>query len=121
LATLDAVTTDRMRVAVLGSMLELGEKSDSLHEEIARRALESRAAVVAGVGAFERALRAIAATDPRVVTSADAESLWPELSARLAPDAFILLKGSRGMRLERLLPKLREFAGVPPESAAVPH
>jgi UDP-N-acetylmuramoyl-tripeptide--D-alanyl-D-alanine ligase len=114
LATLDAVATDRLRVVVLGSMLELGTQSASLHEEIARRALASRANIVAGVGEFERVLRDIAAHDPRVLTSADAESLWPALSARLTPDAFILLKGSRGTRLERLIPKLREYAGLPP-------
>jgi len=119
LALLDAVGGDRPRVAVLGSMLELGGASPALHEEIARRALASRATLVAGVGEFSPVLARLAPDDPRVVTAADADTLWPLLAPRLPPDAVVLLKGSRGTRLERLVPHLRAFAGVP-EAAATP-
>jgi UDP-N-acetylmuramoyl-tripeptide--D-alanyl-D-alanine ligase len=99
-------------VAVLGSMLELGAQGPALHDEIARRALASSAVVVAGVGAFADAFARVAPGDARVLTADDAESLWPALAPRLAPDALVLLKGSRGTRLERLVPRLREFAGL---------
>lgn len=100
----------RQRVAVLGSMLELGAATPRLHDEIARAALEARVNVVAGVGEFAAALRRVDAPEDRVVTAPDAESLWPALSSRLEPDAIILLKGSRGVRLERLVPHLRSWA-----------
>ena len=51
--------------------------------------------------------------DPRVVRAADADALWPLLAPRLAPDAVILLKASRGVRLERLVPHLEAWAGAP--------
>ena len=100
----------RQRVAVLGTMLELGEETARLHREVARAALAGPFDVVAGVGLFADALRDEAPDDPRVVTAADAEALWPLLEPRLAADAFILLKGSRGMRLERLVPHLTSWA-----------
>jgi len=121
LATLGAIEGGRPRVVVLGSMLELGGASDALHDEIARLALATESAVVAGVGEFQRALRAVAPDDARIVTAPDAEALWPLLRDRVPANALVLLKGSRGTRLERLLPRLRELAGLPPEAFAATH
>jgi len=104
LRMLAALDTTRQRVAILGSMLELGAAGPALHDEIARLALSGPAEIVAGIGEFARALRAAAPNDPRIVTAGDAPDLWPLLSSRLARDAVILLKGSRGTRLERLVP-----------------
>jgi UDP-N-acetylmuramoyl-tripeptide--D-alanyl-D-alanine ligase len=52
----------------------------------------------------------VAPADERVVTADDVEELWPLLRARLSENAAILLKASRGVRLERLLPHLRAWA-----------
>ncbi|HUF27134.1 MAG TPA: UDP-N-acetylmuramoyl-tripeptide--D-alanyl-D-alanine ligase [Gemmatimonadaceae bacterium] len=99
----------RQRVAVLGTMRELGPAAGALHEEIARRALDSSIELVAGVGDFAEALDRLGDGD-RVVTAEDPEALWPRLAKRLAPDAVILLKASRGVRLERLVPHLTAWA-----------
>ena len=104
LRMLAALDTTRQRVAILGSMLELGSAGPALHDEIARLALRGPAQIIAGVGEFDRALTAAAPNDARIITAADAPDLWPAISQRLAPDAVILLKGSRGTRLERLIP-----------------
>jgi UDP-N-acetylmuramoyl-tripeptide--D-alanyl-D-alanine ligase len=101
----------RQRVAVLGTMRELGAHAVRLHEDIARQALGSSIDVVAGVGDFAAALRTVGGDDPRVITAPDVPDLWPLLAPRLAPDAVILLKGSRGVALERLVPLLEEWAG----------
>jgi len=104
----------RQRVAVLGTMLELGPSGPALHESIARNALASPIELIAGLGefagAFERA--ADGAARQRLVTANDVESLWNRLSSRLEPDAVILLKASRGVRLEQLVPKIREWAAA---------
>jgi UDP-N-acetylmuramoyl-tripeptide--D-alanyl-D-alanine ligase len=110
LRMLAALDTKRQRVAILGSMLELGAAGPALHDEIAQLALAGPAAIVAGVGEFARALNAAAPNDARIVTAADAPDLWPALSKRLTPDAVILLKGSRGTRLERLIPLIEALA-----------
>lgn len=100
----------RQRVAVLGTMLELGPHTAQLHEDVAREALRGGVEVVAAIGEFATALSRIAPGDPRVITAGDVDSLWAKLSSRLAPDAVILLKGSRGMRLERLVSPITHWA-----------
>ena len=110
LRMLGSLETTRQRVAVLGSMLELGASGPALHDEIAKRALGGPAAIIVGIGEFARALNAAAPNDSRVIAVADAPEAWPSLSSRLAPDAVILLKGSRGTRLERLIPLIEEAA-----------
>jgi UDP-N-acetylmuramoyl-tripeptide--D-alanyl-D-alanine ligase len=100
----------RPRAAVLGTMREMGEQTARVHGEIAREAVASSIEVIAGVGEFAAALRAAAGSDPRVVTAPDVDELWPLLEPRLAPDAIILLKASRGVKLERLVPYLTAWA-----------
>jgi len=107
---LAAAGPSRQRVAILGTMLELGSHADRLHREMAERALATGAEVVAGVGAMAIALGQVANGDPRVVTSADPEAIWPLIEPRLAPDAVILLKASRGVRLERIVPLIEAWA-----------
>ncbi|HYC51082.1 MAG TPA: UDP-N-acetylmuramoyl-tripeptide--D-alanyl-D-alanine ligase [Gemmatimonadaceae bacterium] len=102
----------RQRVAVLGTMLELGPTAPRLHDEIARAALDANVDIIAGVGEFAVALQRVEAPANRIITAPDAESVWPELSRRLEPDAIILLKGSRGVRLERLVPHLTTWANA---------
>ena len=100
----------RQRVAVLGTMRELGVHAPRLHEEVARAALASPVEIVAGMGEIGEALRTLGSADPRVVVAADVDELWTVLEPRLAPDAVILLKASRGVKLERLVPPLTEWA-----------
>ena len=91
-------------------MRELGAAAPAMHDAVARYALATGADLVAGVGEFAPALRAAAPDDPRVVTAPDVDDLWPLLRPRLSPDAVVLLKASRGMRLERLVPHLTAWA-----------
>jgi UDP-N-acetylmuramoyl-tripeptide--D-alanyl-D-alanine ligase len=65
---------------------------------------------VAGIGEIGDALRELGAGDARVVTATDVDDLWTALEPRLARDAVILLKASRGVKLERLLPSLTDWA-----------
>jgi UDP-N-acetylmuramoyl-tripeptide--D-alanyl-D-alanine ligase len=103
----------RQRVAVLGTMLELGPHADRLHDEVARAALAAPIDLVVGVGAFADALARLAPGDARVAGGADPESAWSAARSRLSRNAVILLKGSRGVRLERLIPVISEWASTP--------
>jgi len=106
----------RQRAAVLGTMLELGSHTPRLHDEVARAALDGGIELVAGIGEFAAALSRIAPDDPRVITADDVDGLWMQLSARLDANPVILLKGSRGMRLERLVQPIVTWAASQPES-----
>ena len=109
---LDGLDAGHQRVAVLGTMLELGTHASRLHADVARYALASSIDVVAGLGELGDALRAAAngADSERVITAPDIDGLWAALEPRLEPDATILLKASRGVRLERLVPLLTGWA-----------
>ena len=91
-------------------MRELGAQSAQQHREVARAALASGADLIAAVGDFAEAFAAEAPNDPRVVASIEFDALWPLLEPRLTPDAVLLLKASRGMKLERLVPLITDWA-----------
>ncbi|WP_053334409.1 UDP-N-acetylmuramoyl-tripeptide--D-alanyl-D-alanine ligase [Gemmatimonas phototrophica] len=110
IALLGDVGQGRQRVAILGSMRELGAQAAQQHREVAQAALASPADLVVGVGDFAAALTELAPNDQRVVVSNDLDALWPLLAPRLHTNAVILLKASRGMRLERLVPQLTAWA-----------
>lgn len=105
-----AADPKRPKVIVLGTMKELGATSAQLHEEIAALALASGAETVAGIGEFAAALEKVGKGRPEVLTGDDVDDLWPKLESRLNPDSIILLKASRGVQLERLVPHLTTWA-----------
>ena len=100
----------RQRVAVLATMLELGPGTPALHDAVARDALAAGIEIVGAIGEFAAAFDRVAPGDTRVISAPDVDELWTVLSSRLAPNAVILLKGSRGMRLERLVSPITEWA-----------
>jgi UDP-N-acetylmuramoyl-tripeptide--D-alanyl-D-alanine ligase len=106
---LQGTGTGRQRVIVLGTMRELGAASEQCHADIAGLALASGADIVAGIGEFAPALEK-RKDHARVITASDVEDLWPQLQGRLKRDAIILLKASRGVQLERLVPHLTTWA-----------
>jgi UDP-N-acetylmuramoyl-tripeptide--D-alanyl-D-alanine ligase len=100
------------RVAVLGSMLEMGPGSAQIHGEVAEQVAGRDFDLVVATGDFA------AAFDPhrdalgeRLVTAADAIGAWSPMAERLRGDEVVLLKGSRGVALERLLPRFEEKWG----------
>jgi UDP-N-acetylmuramoyl-tripeptide--D-alanyl-D-alanine ligase len=97
-------------VAILGTMRELGAHEQRLHEDVARAALASPVELIGGVGAFGAALERLAPGDPRIMTGADPAAVWSGLAGKVAPDAVILLKGSRGVRLEQLVPAIEQWS-----------
>lgn len=99
------------KVLVLGAMYELGRYADEHHRRVAGEAAASVADVIILYGP-EFAAAAKEMGDDRRIRIADS---FEELS-RLVADSvhtgdLVLLKGSRGTRLERLLPLLTEGRG----------
>lgn len=102
------------RVAVVGSMLELGSGAADLHgraaEEIAGKRFDLVVATGDFVAAFEPYRKALG---DRLILSQDPLAAAGPLTERLHGNELILLKGSRGVALERLLEPLAEKSGVP--------
>lgn len=90
---------------VLGDMFELGPTSDELHSEIwkfARTQLPN--ALIIGIG--PHFLKSIPQRDEKMRGYASIAEAQTHLNADLDSYKFVLLKGSRGMALERLLPTM---------------
>ena len=96
------------KFAVLGSMLELGDRSEALHRAVGERALALGLAglVVVADDAAAAALLAGAAGLPLLERATSPEAAEVPLRRWLQPGDHLLLKASRGVALERLLPGL---------------
>ena len=107
IASAAALRGGRRLVFVAGSMRELGAESARLHQEIATELLALDPELLAGVGEFVAALEpARARLGERLLTAPDAESMGAALAPRLQGNELIVLKASRGVALERILPAL---------------
>ncbi|MCL2762292.1 MAG: UDP-N-acetylmuramoyl-tripeptide--D-alanyl-D-alanine ligase, partial [Treponema sp.] len=92
------------RIYVIGDMLELGENSRNAHEDIGRLLSGSKADMVFLYGQETQA--AAAMLTARFFHTDDMEQLSHILGAYAQDGDMVLLKGSRGCALERLLPVL---------------
>jgi UDP-N-acetylmuramoyl-tripeptide--D-alanyl-D-alanine ligase len=98
----------RRAVAVLGDMLELGAFEAEAHRALGEEAARAGVALLAAFGPRARATAeaARAAGLPAFHTE-DLPALVAWARAEVAPADVLLVKGSRGMRLERLVEALR--------------
>ncbi|NOZ20299.1 MAG: UDP-N-acetylmuramoyl-tripeptide--D-alanyl-D-alanine ligase [Planctomycetes bacterium] len=110
IATFAGLSADR-KIFVCGDMLELGEGSPELHREVGRKIAEAGADVMWAVGeqaahAADAAIEAGMAADAihRARTSKEAGE---QIVGFVRPGDVVLLKGSRGMALEKILDCVR--------------
>jgi UDP-N-acetylmuramoyl-tripeptide--D-alanyl-D-alanine ligase len=101
------------RVAVLGSMLELGEETAPLHRQVLEYALSRPLDLVVATGLLAEAARGVSrpAGGPELVLAGGLEDAGRVLLARLGGGEVVLLKASRGVAMEALLPILEERFG----------
>jgi UDP-N-acetylmuramoyl-tripeptide--D-alanyl-D-alanine ligase len=114
-AALDTVATRRgadasagRLVVVLGDMLELGAITDEAHQEMGRAVRAAGADEFVGVGRHARLAveTARAAGLGHAHHATTFEDTVAHLLKRLAPGDVVLVKGSRGMRMERVVDAL---------------
>ena len=107
LKVLEGIRRPGRKVMVLGDMLELGAQSEALHAQAGRWVVESKADALITVGRL--AQRALAAAWEAGLPSGAGRSFdAPEqagdfLAGFLRPGDALLLKGSRGVQMERVL------------------
>ncbi len=99
-------------IAVLGDMLELGEAAASLHEEVGHKAAALGVDRLMATGPLSRhtvdGARAAGMSAERATWFDGAEALVGRLAAELRPGDCVLIKGSRGARMERVTEGLEE-------------
>ncbi len=119
IATL-AKSPAQRRILVAGEMLELGPEAPMLHAACGRVAAQAGIDLVAGVRGLARGLADAAAeggAEAHFFDTPELAGAW--LRAVLQPGDLVLLKGSRGVRLERALEELgNTLQAVDPHSAS---
>ena len=108
IAALASIGRDRRRIAVLGEMLELGEESQSLHQQVGALIADAGVDTLIGLGADAHYYLEGAPEVPNRVLAAD-----PQDAARLAlshaeDGAVVLVKGSFGSQSWQVADILRE-------------
>ncbi len=108
------------RVAVLGDMLELGERSEAFHRAVGRFAAR-HASLLFFFGAYAkeyaRGARSAGACEvghaskeqaEYAVLRGDCEEMAKEIAARLSGNETVLFKASRALRIEKIVTHLKE-------------
>jgi UDP-N-acetylmuramoyl-tripeptide--D-alanyl-D-alanine ligase len=122
LHTLAQLAAGSPTIAVLGDMLELGESEAALHAQIGRAVVEHQINALFAFGARSRAM--VEAAREAGLQDAhhfeDIEELWQALAPRLRSELWILVKGSRGMRLERITQRIEATSNFTGELMPLP-
>ncbi len=107
------------KIVVAGEMLELGPEAASIHHEIGGKLAELGLDLLVGVRGFGRQLvdgaRAGGLANTEFAEDSDKAGEW--LATEVKPGDVVLIKGSRGVRTEKVLDKLFEkFEGEKSEA-----
>jgi UDP-N-acetylmuramoyl-tripeptide--D-alanyl-D-alanine ligase len=114
LGTLALLKNKQRGLAVLGDMLELGRASEDLHDQIGRVAAASGLAKLYVTGNFadvvEKGARkeGMKAAD---ILCGSKEDILEALRKTIEPGDWVLIKGSRGMRMETIVQALQAEYG----------
>lgn len=95
------------RIAILGDMLELGPDEAAMHAALAKDASMAHVRLVHCVGPRMAALHAALPLRQRGRRVTAVETLIDHLHALVAPGDVVLVKGSKGSRVSRLVDALR--------------
>ncbi len=113
LATLAAFRPSKggRRVAVLGDMLELGAQGPDAHAALATTAIEAGIDLVFTAGPLMAGLREALPAGRSGGHGADADALAPLVVAGVEPGDVVMVKGSAGSRMSRVVAALRQKSG----------
>lgn len=103
--------------AVLGDMLELGDDAVALHQALGREVVARQLGGLVAMGPLgteiARGARQAGLPADRVATTDDPARAAELIAAWTAPGDWILIKASRGMRLERVIDALERHWAPP--------
>lgn len=104
----------KRKIAALGDMLELGEKTESAHRQIGLAAAELPVDYLVTVGARSKFIAEEAESygmpKDRIMSFADSDEARLPIQDLIKPGDVILVKGSRAMRMEKIV---REIMAEP--------
>jgi UDP-N-acetylmuramoyl-tripeptide--D-alanyl-D-alanine ligase len=93
-------------VIAMGDMLELGDQSAAAHQEAIRDVMRSRPAAFVAVGPEMNSASTIVSNDANatgILTSPDSIAAAKVVAGLIRPGDVLLVKGSRGIAMERII------------------
>lgn len=109
LEILTELKADR-KIAVLGDMLELGRETENEHRAIGRKVFASGANLFLAVGERMQAavmeIKKMGYPAENIFYFTDPVAAGKKLQAIIRPDDLILVKGSQGMRMEKVVKEI---------------
>ncbi len=114
LAVIGEITPARhgRRLAILGAMLELGDRSDEFHGDLAQHVVAAGLSAIILVGNPMKPLAVALARRLDVRHVADAAAAQTEIDRLLAADDVLLVKGSNSLRLGDVVAALKGREGL---------
>jgi UDP-N-acetylmuramoyl-tripeptide--D-alanyl-D-alanine ligase len=115
ITALSNLSTRRRSILVIGDMLELGEQSPALHEQVGGQAAAVGISKLYVTGAFGQSVAAgagQAGMRQEQIFTGSKDRVIAALKTELKPGDWILVKGSRGMAMEAVVNALKEWLGV---------
>jgi len=104
---LGAIRGERRAVVVAGTMRELGARSAELHRQVAEQILGAKPDLVVAIGEFVAPLKGMKPKPKgKLIAGETPEAVASQLKEKLRAGDVVLLKASRGVRLESVIPLL---------------
>ena len=111
LKTLAAMAGKGAKIAVLGDMFELGKASRREHRELGKRAAKERIDRLYLLGPQAKIVKAGALgagmSEEKIIIGENQDAIARQLRAHIKKGDWLLIKGSRGMKMEKVLDQLK--------------
>jgi UDP-N-acetylmuramoyl-tripeptide--D-alanyl-D-alanine ligase len=111
--TLKSMKGDKRGILVAGDMFELGDHAEAMHQKIGSAAARSKINKLYVTGKYAATVAKGAqdeAMDPRDIFAGTKETIFKDMIQRLQSGDWVLVKGSRGMGMEKIVYWLLDWA-----------
>ena len=115
ITTLRTLRRNNRSLVVAGDMLELGDQSEALHKQVGAWAAAANIHKLLVTGEFANAVAAgamKAKMKPADIFTGSRDEIIDTLKQSLKTGDWVLIKGSRGARMETVVEDLKSWAGI---------
>ncbi len=119
ITTLRTLRRNNRSLFVAGDMLELGDQSEALHKQVGAWAAAANIEKLLVTGEFASAVAAGAINakmKPADIFTGTQDEIIDTLKQSLKSGDWVLIKGSRGARMETVVKEIKDWATIKPEA-----
>lgn len=103
---------EKRKIAVLGDILELGEFSKQIHEDLAQQVINNKIDILVTVGSYSKYLAKkvveLGMNEGNVYITLSNKEAIEVVTSIMKPEDLVLLKASNGMKFFEILEKIKE-------------